>query len=230
MVQQKHGLEQARDMDSTHETLDLKLAGHSLTLKRAGDLESLWSEMDHECGAPDQDRIPYWSEVWPASVLLAEHLAGHGHLLRDRLCLEAGCGLGATSMLAARLGARVVALDIEWLALYFAGQSASLNRIRGIQWVNMDWRCSGLKKNVFDFIWAGDVLYETGFADPFSGFLRECLSQHGKVWIADQTRNISEKAWSVLLGRGFKAREITGRTVHWSGQKAEVRLMELTLP
>ncbi len=214
-------------MQDCSQVLNLKLAGHRLKLKRQADLETLWSGLQEPSRDMDQERIPYWAEIWPSSVLLAEHLDRSRELIRGRLCLEAGCGLGATSILASRLGARVVAVDMEPDALAFARQNAEANNTPEVLWAGMDWKRSGLKKHRFEFIWAADVLYETGFALPLAGFLRDCLAPQGRIWIADQERNVSGEAWAKLLSMGFKARELEGRKVSWFGQKASVRLVEL---
>ncbi len=214
-------------MQDLSQVLNLKLAGHRLKLKRQADLETLWSGLEEPSRDMDQERIPYWAEVWPSSVLLAEHLDRNRELIRGRLCLEAGCGLGATSILASRLGARVVAVDMEPDALVFARQSAKANNTPDVLWAGIDWKRGGLKKNLFEFIWAADVLYETGFALPLAGFFRNCLAPGGRIWIADQNRNVSADTWARLLSQGFKAKEIEERRVSWFGQKAGVRLLEL---
>ncbi len=214
-------------MQDLPQVLNLKLAGHRLKLKRQADLETLWSGLQEPSGDVDQERIPYWSEIWPSSVLLAEHLDRSRTLIRGRLCLEAGCGLGATAILAARLGARMVAVDMEPDALVFARQSAETNNTPQGLWTGMDWKRSGLKKHSFEFIWAADVLYETGLALPLGGFLLDCLAPGGRIWIADQKRNVSGNAWAGLLSQGLKARELEERRVSWFGQKAGVRLVEL---
>ncbi|WP_291323275.1 methyltransferase domain-containing protein [Desulfonatronospira sp.] len=215
-------------MQVSAHVLNLKLAGYRLAVKRHADLETLWAGMlDQSCDA-EHKGIPYWAEVWPSSVLLAEHLDRHRQLIRGRLCLEVGCGLGATAILAARLGARVVAVDMEPEALGFARQSAIINNVPDVLWVGMDWKHCGLKRHSFEFIWAGDVLYETGFVLPLAKFLRECLAPGGRIWVSDQERNVSGKAWSTLLSQGFRPREVEGRRVGWFGQNARVRLVELT--
>ncbi|WP_291320040.1 methyltransferase domain-containing protein [Desulfonatronospira sp.] len=214
-------------MQGLSQVLNLKLAGHRIKLKRQADLETLWSGLGEPAGDMDQERIPYWAEIWPSSVLLAEHLTLCRALIRGRLCLEVGCGLGATSILASRLGARLVAVDMEPDALRFARQSARTNNAPDVLWAGMDWKQSGLKNHVFEFIWAADVLYETGFALPLAGFFRDCLAPGGRIWIADQKRNVSANAWAGLLSQGFKARELEERRVSWFGQKPRVRLVEL---
>ncbi len=209
------------------QVLNLKLAGHRLKLKRHADLETLWSGLQEPSRDLDQERIPYWAEIWPSSVLLAEHLDRCRDLIRGSLCLEVGCGLGATSILASRLGARMVAVDMEPDALVFARQSAAANSTPDVLWAGMDWKRSGLKKHMFEFIWAADVLYETGFALPLAGFLRDCLAPQGRIWIADQKRNVSERTWAKLLGQGFKAKGLGGRKISWFGQKARASMVEL---
>ncbi len=210
------------------QTLDLELAGHKLVVQKGSDVDSLWEDLLEGEGPGSEDRIPYWTEIWPCSVVLAEHLNNCQDMLRNKLCLEVGCGLGVTSMVAAKLGARVMALDIEWHAVYYALHNAILNNIFHVQWVSMDWKQPSLKSQQFDFIWAGDVLYEKRFALPLASFLNDNLAPGGKVWIADQDRNISQKTWPVLFDNGFQGRELTQRRVQWFGQHPWVRLVELT--
>lgn len=54
----------------------------------------------------------------------------------------------------------------------------------------MDWRDPHVPAKSFDFIWAGDILYERDFAVPVLTFLDYALSKDGVVWIAEPGRVI----------------------------------------
>ena len=90
-------------MTTVTEAIDI--GGARFVLERPAEPESLIDE-----GAfADDEFLPYWAERWPSGIALAEHLAAHD--LRGARVLEIGCGLGLPSLVAARLGADVVATD-----------------------------------------------------------------------------------------------------------------------
>ena len=68
----------------------------------------------------EDDRIPYWTEIWPAGIALAEWLGEQRKKIENRVCLDLGCGLGFTALAGAWLGAKVLAMDYEYQALYYA--------------------------------------------------------------------------------------------------------------
>lgn len=209
------------------EYLELTLAGKKWSLTRAGNLEDLWEEMTGQ--DPEQeDHIPYWTELWPASRLLALHLHDRREQLFGKLCLDIGCGLGLTALQAGSLGARVMAMDLEWPALYYARKNAALNSISGLCWVRMDWRKPALQPEKFDYVWAADVLYETRFSEPLINLLRHCVKNDARIWIADPERNVSAGIWERFSKAGFGIREIKRERIREKGHGPLIRLLELT--
>jgi len=77
----------------------ISVAGIELVLERPPDPEAL---LDEDAFA-DDEFMPYWAELWPAGIALAEALP-------DRLdgvrVVELGCGLGVPSLVAAARGGR----------------------------------------------------------------------------------------------------------------------------
>lgn len=211
----------------SHHSIELELAGRKWLISRAGNLDELWENMTGET-LDAEDHIPYWTEVWPASKALAGHIGRSARLLAGGLCLDIGCGLGLTSLVAGSVGARVVAMDFEKPALEFARQNASINNIPSMCWVQTDWRNPGFGPGVFDFIWAADVLYEARFCEPLARLLRYCLKDNGRIWIADPERNVSVKAWDYFERKGFTIKEIGRQKTVVGYHSAMVRLMELT--
>ncbi len=109
------------------------------------------------------DAIPYYAILWPAAHGLANYLWEHRTGLSGRRVIELGCGLGLPSILAACLGAHVLATDFhpdtgEWLS-----RNAESNGVH-IGYRPLDW-------NVFlkpkadsiqpaDLVIGSDLLYE----------------------------------------------------------------------
>ncbi|WP_051617282.1 class I SAM-dependent methyltransferase [Desulfonatronovibrio hydrogenovorans] len=208
------------------QSLVIEAAGEKWQIKRAGDLEELWNGMTGN-NPDDEDHIPYWTEVWPASMLLMEHISSQKKALAGTWCLDVGCGLGLTALVGKRAGARVMAMDLEYEALGFARQNGRINGVQELDLIQADWRQPPFKAGGFDYIWAADVLYESRFAQPLVRLLTLCLKKDGRIWIADPQRNISKAVWSIFINSGFKLKEIRKDRVGIGPHRAEVRLMEL---
>lgn len=208
--------------------IELDMLGKTWIFKRSGNLEELWDKMTGD-EPGDEDRIPYWAEIWPASIVLSEHIHESSEMIRGRVCLDVGCGLGLTSVIAQSSGADVLAMDSQWEALRYCRYNALLNNKKDLKCVQMDWRSPGITAGMFDFIWAGDVLYEVRFTPPLTRLFKMALKVDGKIWIADPQRNVSEKIWHIFEDSGFKIRELKRQKAGLNSHKATVRLIELTV-
>ena len=214
--------------DEPGHRVTVEVEGREWRLDRASDLEALWEAMD---GADlnEDERLPYWVELWPASVLLGRWLVRNREMLRGRRCLDLGCGLGLTGMIASDLGAEVVAFDYEWPAVRFARHNGQVNQVRQPLWTVMDWRRPAVRDHSFDFIWGGDVLYEKRFFEPLKGLFRSALAEGGRIWIGEPVRTVSRPVWDDLAKEGFRTNRITTEKVALCGQNATVNLWEITL-
>ncbi|HST14486.1 MAG TPA: methyltransferase domain-containing protein [Gaiellaceae bacterium] len=150
----------------------LQVAGVPLTLVRPVAPESL---IDEELFA-DDEFLPYWAELWPAAVALAEALPDVTGL---RL-VELGCGLGLPSLVAAAKGARVTATDWSPDAIDLLRENAPRNGLELVAEVR-DWREPWDDR--FDLALAADVLYERRNVEPVLERLRE-LAPEGLVALA----------------------------------------------
>ncbi|MUM76075.1 methyltransferase domain-containing protein [Pseudodesulfovibrio sp. F-1] len=209
--------------------VSVEVGGRVWVLEREADMEALWDRMG-EGDMGEDERLPYWAEVWPASVLLGRHILRNADTLRGRPCLDMGCGLGLTGILASHAGARVVAFDYEWPAVRFARGNAALNSVPQPLWTLMDWREPAVRVNGFDFIWGGDVLYEKRFFEPIIRLFRQALAPGGRIWIGEPVRSVSRPVWEMVRRHGFSAELLTVEKVVLCGQNATVNLWEMTIP
>lgn len=210
----------------------LQACGRAWSIERPGDLEEYWERMTQAEFEADE-RLPYWVELWPASVLLCRWMEHNRERIAGHACLDLGCGLGLTSIVAAWLGARVVGVDYEPEALAYARANAALNGIqpplaRPPLFTAMDWREPGLARGAFEFIWGGDILYEKRFFDPVQALMRCCLAPDGEVVVADPERTVSRPVWERLRGLGWRAEQIMMEKVSLLGQQQTVRLWRIT--
>jgi predicted nicotinamide N-methyase len=168
----------ARDDDPTLRELDLvEDEVRGFRLLRPREAESLISEQEF---ARDEF-LPYWAELWPSALALADVVAGRDVAGLD--VLELGCGLGLPSLVAGRDGARVLATDWADEALALLRANASRNGV-ALETRRLDWREPG-ELGTFDLVLAADVLYERRYVDV----LAELLPRLGReVLLADPGR------------------------------------------
>ena len=209
--------------------VEVEVEGRVWLLDRAADMEALWDAMD-DADLDDDERLPYWAEVWPASVLLGRHILRNQDMLKGKPCLDLGCGLGLTGMIASSIGAQVVAFDYELPAVRFAHHNAQLNDVPQPLWMLMDWRQPALQRGAFDFIWGGDVLYEKRFFEPLIQLFRHALAPGGKIWIGEPVRTVSRPVWDELRDEGFAPEKLTVEKVALSCLNMTVNLWEITIP
>ena len=196
----------------TTETL-LEVPGHRVCITRIADSETLLTDIEPITFAEDE-RIPYWAELWPSAVALSHYLVSHLDL-EGRRVLELGCGLGLVSVVAALQGARVLCTDYEQAALAFARHNARGNGCRGVRFRLVDWNRPALRRR-YDCVLASDVIYEARSFAPLVGLLQRYLARGGMAVIAEPGRINAPPFFSLLKQRGFVYRKHAQR-VQWDG-------------
>jgi predicted nicotinamide N-methyase len=132
-----------------------------LSLLRPRNPEAL---LDEEAFA-DDEFLPYWAELWPAGLALAEALPAE---LGGVRVIELGCGLGIPSLVAAARGAEVTAIDWAAEAIALLHTNAVANGLAVDAQVR-DWRELG--GGDYDLALAADVLYEERNIGPLTALL-----------------------------------------------------------
>jgi len=109
----------------------LRVADVELTLLRPDSPEALIDE----AAFAENEFLPYWAELWPAAMLLADALPDVAGLR----VVELGCGLGVPSLVAAARGAQVTSTDWSPDAIELLRDNAERNAVRLSAEVR-DWR------------------------------------------------------------------------------------------
>jgi predicted nicotinamide N-methyase len=183
-------------------------------MTKIADLETLLDQIDPVTFAEDE-RIPYWAELWPSAVGLARYVTDHLTLAGQRV-LELGCGLGLVGVVAALQGARVLCTDYERDALAFAQHNARHNHCRHIQFRLVDWRRPALRRR-YHTILASDVIYEARNFGPLVALLQRFLARGGQAFFADPERLNAVPFFTLLRHRGFTYHK-TIEPVDWDGR------------
>ena len=144
----------------------IRLAGRELAILRPPDPEALISEEAFE----REEFLPYWAELWPSGLALAEEVAALP--LAGRRVLELGCGLGLPSLAASLAGADALATDWSPDAVALLRANAARNEVEleveSASWFEPDPLAA---RAPWDLVLAADVLYERRNVEPLVALL-----------------------------------------------------------
>jgi len=132
------------------------------------------------------ERLPYWADVWPSSIILAEKLLELDG--RGRTALELGCGVGLSTLAAKKAGYDVLSTDYydDAVDVTRANVFRNFGSVARAQLV--DWRHLPSDLGRFDLVFASDVLYEKEYAALLPGLLKQLMSDAGHSLVADPGR------------------------------------------
>lgn len=173
--------------------------GRNLVIRHHADLDPLIDAMTEE--EQRDERIPYYGELWPASIGLARWLTRHRRL-QDRSLLDLGCGAGLVGIAASLAGAQVCFADYLAPALELTRNNAAINGIADIHSEQLDWRSTSWRRH-FDVIAGGDVLYERRAHAPILSLLDRCLRDGDEAVLADPGRGTLEPFVELVQARGL---------------------------
>jgi predicted nicotinamide N-methyase len=202
----------------------IQLGPRSLAIYQAVDPNALADAVDPESFAEDE-RFPYWAELWPSSIALAAFVLRNG-TGRDLETVELGCGLGLVGVAAALTGAHVLFTDFEPDALAFARANHALNLGRPGRTRLVDWRDPPADLAA-TLVLASDVLYEGRFFTPFLQTLRRVVCPGGFAYVAEPGRAVAEGTVESLEAKGFR-RELHLEEVEVLGHRHAVWIHELS--
>ena len=209
-------------------SLAFEACGRRWVLYRPADLETMWERLDSEEFLADE-RLPYWVVLWPSSLVLADWLVEHASSITGKICLDLGCGLGLTAMVGAIAGGKVLGLDYEKQALFYAMKNATVNESPPVVWAAMDWRVPAVLPKTASFIWAGDIVYEKRFVEPVLHFLEYALADDGVVWISEPGRTIYNLFAEAVAASTLTAACVKSTTVQaLEGHTVPVNIWEIT--
>ena len=200
----------------------LTFDGLTVQLLRVAEVDTLIDRLPRIQFRPEQ-RLPYWAELWPSAIALAQYLWRAVEMQGLRV-LELGCGLGLPGIVASRKGAVVTLTDYEADALAFARYNVLANGCDQAVIRHLDWSAPRLTER-YPLLIAADVLYERAAFHPLLQLCHSALAPHGRVILAEPNRPIAIDFLRLLRDHGFRYARTTER-VECHGQLYEISLYE----
>lgn len=163
----------------------VQLGDHSWSFLHTGTVVTLAQEQDYLLR--EQNRLPYGAMLWPSSIALAHDLYSRATQLPHKRVLELGAGTGIPGIVAATLGAYVLQIDRNEVALHVCAQNVQRNATPRVQVRAADWQTFHAE-HPFDLILGADVLYAPRMHDPLRAICDAYLAPGGTVLFADPLR------------------------------------------
>lgn len=169
------------------------------------DLDKLFDQLvEQTSDHPDilDERLPYWAEVWPSSLVLAEYLQSADWISTEMSILELGCGPGLAGLGALNFTKNITVSDYQTEAL----QLAELNWLHNIgtspEKLLLDWREP--QDLQFDVLLAADVAYEKRFFEPLINTFAAMTKKGGCVVLTEPRRGIAAEFFKLLNAQGWE--------------------------
>ncbi|MGN6699187.1 MAG: class I SAM-dependent methyltransferase [Thermomicrobiales bacterium] len=185
----------------------LPRTGHTYQVLIPADQDRLLDEAETD---PEQ-HLPYWAEVWPSGVALADLALERADALAGRPVLELGSGLGITATAALVAGAELLAADYSPVSLALCRYNALRNAGREPHTLAINWReppaelldrADALRG--YPIILAADVLYEARDIAPLLALTARLLAPAGALWLAEPGRESSRRFLAIADEQGWQ--------------------------
>ncbi len=180
----------------------LPRSGETLAILKPDDMDRLLDAVEDD---PEQN-LPYWAEIWPSGVALADEVVAEPEALAGLRAFEIGSGIGITAAAALRAGADLTVADYAAAALTLCRANTLLNTGREPRTIRCNWRDPGdelLSLAPFPVVLAADVLYESRDVEPLLDLLERLVAPDGLLWLAEPGRAVARHFVQLAAQRGW---------------------------
>ena len=194
----------------------LALRETAVTLPRSGRRYELLVPADHdrlldEAEADPEQQLPYWAEIWPSGLALADVALERAVELAGRPILELGSGLGITATAALEVGAQLLAADYSAVSLDLCRYNTLRNADREPRTLELNWRepspellAEADALRGYPLILAADVLYEQRDIAPLLALVARLLAPDGGLWLAEPGRETARRFLAEATAAGWR--------------------------
>jgi 2-polyprenyl-3-methyl-5-hydroxy-6-metoxy-1,4-benzoquinol methylase len=173
------------------------------------------------------DLCPYFGVIWPSARALSIYMSERKSQFSKKKGIEVGCGLGLSSIIAAKIGAEMIASDFHPDVGDWVKANAQLNQVRLAyaqwNWTELNSLPEQIKLGSYDFVLASDVLYESRHPEDLARALARLVNPKGSIYLSDPGRSYLDRALQTLEDLGFHRADFEFE-VEESSTRAELRL------
>lgn len=208
--------------------IELDLEGHSFQLLEVADADALLDELIQKGDGHEDvqdERIPYWAELWPSALGMAQFLLKRNIIQAGQSVLELGCGLGLPGIVAGKLGARVTLSDYLLPALDFAKSNWDLNNQEEVTSTLLDWREPD-PRLAAEVLLASDITYEARNFPFLPHAFRTLCQAGGLIVLSDPKRQVAQTFFQSLSAEGFEVEKFA-EEVDFQERKIVIHLYTL---
>lgn len=183
----------------------LPRSGRTYEVLQPTDFDAL---LDRVVDDPEQN-LPYWAELWPSGIALADHITLEPERVAGRRVLELGSGLGATAAAAIAAGADLTATDYSaeslllcrYNTLRLTGREPATLRLN---WREPNRRLFDLAGPGYPLVLAADVLYESRDVEPLLALTSRLVAPDGLLWLAEPGRPPAKRFLDAARDAGWR--------------------------
>jgi predicted nicotinamide N-methyase len=197
-------------------------------------IDDLFAELERTGNASLLEELcPYFGTVWPSARALAETLVERKESFAGKRILEVGCGLAIPSLVAAKLGAEVVATDFHPEVPRFLESNLKINQVSSVRYERIDWSKGFPDLGKFDWIIGSDILYERQHALLLARVVSQYMGQgnveKGRALITDPARPYLQAFLDEMTHLGAR-HETSVRTAEDRPVSKDIFVVELHRP
>ena len=201
-------------------TVTLPWTGLTISVTRPATIDDLLDRSEHD---PEQN-LPYFAEIWPSGIALADLLIEQPGFVANRRVLEVGSGLGITAVAAARSGAHLTISDYFGESLLLAAFNLDANSAQAESAAQINWREQEtierlLENGPFPVVIAADILYESRDVDPLLAFFDQVIAPAGTLILAEPGRPVATRFLDRATTIGWDTGEIARHDGPWPDPK-----------
>ncbi len=172
-------------------------------------------------------KIPFWIDVWPSAIALAEFIL-ESEEFSGKKVLELGCGLGLTTVALGFKNALITATDYEMMALQYARRNyiKNVGNEENAKFVYLDWRHPVLSEK-FDFVIGADIIYERELFQDIVNVLKIAMTPNSICYLADPNRIFTMEFFEILKMKSFDFEIASKREVIYRDMKVNISIYRI---